>query len=180
MCGAAAHVGDGPLQKIGKKFFFIRCKIPDQLLLNVCNGLVHGLMALMALWLDVDPFAAPIVGIGPELDKPLLLQPGEKSGNGGMAQVEGFFQIPGTGRLFLPGKKSHDMSLGSGELHFFQRRRHGLVGTPMQDTGIMTVILLQNDHLLKCSKLRNYITTAPIRMQDLWEIVYNCSGMQKN
>ena len=136
---AAAHVGDGPLQKICKKFFFIRREAPDQLMFNICNGLVHGLVALLPLGLDVDPLAAPVIRICLKLDKSLLLQPGKKTRDSGVTQMEGFFQIPGTGRLRLPGKKTHDVSLGCSEVHFFKSRGHGLVGTPVQDPGIMAV-----------------------------------------
>ena len=63
------------------------------------------------------------------------------------------------------GQKTHDPSLGGSEVHFLQGGSHGLVGTPVQDPDKMAVFLVQNDHLLKGSVLRNYSNTGWFWMQ---------------
>lgn len=132
---------------------FFLCKILHQPGFDVQDGLVHGLMAFQTFGQNVDPFAAAVIEICPELDKALLFQPGQKTGNGGMAHMEGFLNIPGAGGLFLTGQKTHNVTLGSGEVHVIKGCSHSLIGTPVQDPGQMAVMELQNDHLLKCSVL---------------------------
>ena len=127
--------------------FFLR-KILHQPGFDVQDGLMHGLMALTALGLDEDPLAPAVIGIGGELDEAFLLQTGQQAGNGGVTQLERGFDIPGAGWFLLMGKVTHDVALGSGQLHFLQFRRHGLVGTPVEDPDEMTQVILQNDHLL--------------------------------
>lgn len=64
-----------------------------------------------------------------------------------MAQLELCLQVPGTGGLRPVGKITHDPSLGSSKLHGFQRVGHGLVGTPVQYPGQMSVVVIQKKHL---------------------------------
>ena len=79
--------------------------------------------------------------------------------------MEGFLNILGAGGRFAMGKKTHDMPLGSGQIHGFQRVGHGLVGAPVQDPDQMSVMVSQKDHLpnKKCSVLPNILAEdAPI------------------
>ena len=114
MYGVAAHIGDSPLKKNSKLFFFFGGKVLDQLLFNMHDGLMHGMMTFQTFALDVDSFVPAVIGIRPEPNKPFLFQPGQKTGNGWVTQMEGFFDIPGTGRFCLLGQKTHHMALGSG------------------------------------------------------------------
>ena len=57
----------------------------------------------------------------------LLFQPGKKSGDGGMAQVEFRLNIPGTGRILPMGKIAQNMSLRCRQIHLRQRMGDGLV-----------------------------------------------------
>lgn len=82
-----------------------------------------------------------------------------------MAQLEFRLDIPWAGGLLLVGQKAHDMPLGSGQIHGFQRVGHGLVGAPVQDPDQMSVMVSQKDHLpnKKCSVLPNILAEdAPI------------------
>ena len=76
-----------------------------------------------------------------------------------------FLYIPGAGRLWLPGKKSHDMSLGCSQLHFFQGGCHSLIGTPVENPDQMTIVDLQQNHLQKRSTLQNNSSTEIFFMQ---------------
>ena len=127
---------------------FFLCKILHQPGFDVQDGLMHGLMALTALGLDEDPLAPAVIGIGGELDEAFLLQSGQKTRNCGMGQLKFRFQIPGAGCFLGMGQIGHNPTLGSGQLHFLQFRRHGLVGTPVEDPDEMSQVILQNDHLL--------------------------------
>jgi len=60
------------------------------------------------------------------------------------------------------GKKTHDLPLGRGQVHFIQCPGNGLVGTPVQDAGLVPEMSFQWAHLqigsmLKCSLLLNII-----------------------
>ena len=64
-----------------------------------------------------------------------------------MTQLEFGFDIPGTGRGIPVGEISHNVSLGSRQLHGFQRAGHGLIGAPVQDPEHVSVVVIQKDHL---------------------------------
>lgn len=103
MTWAATHVCNGSLQKYGKEFFFFWGESLQQSGFIELDGLVHGLVTFLPLGLNVDSFAAPVIGIGLKPDKSLLFQAGQDTGYCGVAQVKGFFHIPWAGRLGLPG-----------------------------------------------------------------------------
>ena len=115
---------------------------------------MHQRMALLSFGQNINPFAAAVCFIGAKDNEFLLFQTGQKPGNGGVAQPEGFLDIPGAGRGFAVGKVAHDVALGCGKLHGCQRVGHGLVSAAVEDTEQMTVMYGQEDHLqTKCSKL---------------------------
>ena len=71
-----AHVIDGTGEKLGEKLFFCLCEALYQPLFVITDGLMHHFGAFVALGKNVDAFAPPVVGIGPKLDKALLLHSG--------------------------------------------------------------------------------------------------------
>ena len=165
MTGYNTHIGNSSVQKSGELLFFFFCEILNQQGFDAENGLMHGLKAFLSFGLDENALAPAIFRIRIQLNEPFLLQPGQKTGYCGMAQMEFSLNIPGTGRFLLIGKESHNPALGGSEIHFLQGGGHGLVSTPMQDTDIMAVFVVQNNHLLKRSLLRIYFSTTAIWMQ---------------
>ena len=146
--GTAAHILDGAIQKPGKLFLFLRGEALDDAFFIFHDGIVHQFLAFPAFGQDIDPFAAAVIGVCAKFDEAFLFQTGQKSGDGGMAELKFLLQIPGTGRGLGVGQKAHDPSLGGGKLHLFQRVAHGLVGTPVQDPRKVSIVVLQKDHLL--------------------------------
>ena len=146
--GIATHVGDGAGQKIFELRLFLLGEAGNKPGFDGLDALVHPIVTFLALWKDVDPLAPAVEFIGTKFDEAFLFQPGEQTGYGGVTQAEFFLNILGAGGLFAHGKKSHDMSLGRGQIHFFQSPCNGLVGTPVQDPGLVTVMLFQCAHLL--------------------------------
>lgn len=69
--------------------------------------------------------------------------------------MEGFFDILGAGGAFPMGKKAHNVALGGSQIHFFQRPGDGLIGTPVQDPGLVSIMSFQSDHLLKLGSALN-------------------------
>ena len=68
------------------------------------------------------------------------------------------FQIPGTWRRLCMGQVSHNVALGSGEVHCLQSIVHGVMCTPVQNPDKKSIVGLQRDHLLyKCSVLHNSV-----------------------
>ena len=97
---ASAHVVYGPLQKLGKLLLLLRSEALDHLGFNFLHGLIHPVVALVALVKQIDPLAPAIFRIGAKFQKAFLLQPGQKSRNGRMAQMKLIFDVPGTGGCF--------------------------------------------------------------------------------
>lgn len=147
MGGFETHVGEGTLQKCRKLFLFRWGKTLHQLAFRSQNGLMDGCIAFDSLGEHVDPFAAPVLFIGTEFYEAFLLQSGQKSRNGGMAEMEHFFDIPGAGRSFAMGQVAHDMALCRGQIHFFQFVGDGLCGTGMEHAKQGAIVFLQRDHL---------------------------------
>ena len=72
--------------------------------------------------------------------------------------MEGFLNVPGAGGRRAVGEIAHNVALGRGQIHFFQRLCDGLVSAPVQDSGLVAIMHTQFDHLqigsvLKCSLL---------------------------
>ena len=100
-------------------------------------------VALFALFQNVDPLAAAVFRICPQLQEAFLFQPGENAGHRGMGQMEFSLQIPGTGGRVGMGQISHDVSLNSGQFHGFHSSVHGLAGTVVQHPDQKAVVCLQ-------------------------------------
>lgn len=109
-----AHVGNRPIQKLGKERLFFIGEVLNHLLVNVIHGFVHVRMALLTLWENVNALAALILGIQLELNERLLFQAVQNSGSTGMAQVKGFLKIFCQRRLALVADKRHSTPLGGG------------------------------------------------------------------
>ena len=64
-----------------------------------------------------------------------------------MAQLEGFFNVSGTGRFFPVTQKTDDMPLRGSQIHLRQRIGYGLVKLPVQNPYLVSVKIRQRDHL---------------------------------
>lgn len=100
---------------------------------------MYHLRAVTALGKHIDPLAAAIMGIGAKFQKSLLLKPHQQPGNRWVGQMESLFNIPGTGRLFLMGKKAQNMSLRGSQIHLCQRMGDGLIQLTVQNLEIERV-----------------------------------------
>ena len=133
----------GSLQQGAKRCLLLLTEALHKLVFVAENDLVQSVLAVYALGQDIDPLAPPVCRVPAQLHKALLLQPGQKAGHRGMAQVEGLFQIPGAGGLGVGGKIAHDLPLSGGKLHSLQSSGHILIGAPVENPHQMPDICVQ-------------------------------------
>ena len=145
--GIAAHVLDCAVQEPGELLLFVFGEVLHQLFLIGENDAVHGFLALPALGKDIDALAPPVAGVRAEFDEFLLFQTGQQAGDRGVAEVEGFLDVPGTGRVLPVSEKAHDVALGCGQIHGGQGIGHGLVRENMEHPEQMAIVRCQRNHL---------------------------------
>ena len=155
--GISAHVADGLRQESGEQLLLFLGEALDQPVLIGEDGAVHGFLAFPASGKDLDAFASAVCFVGAQSDKVFLFQTGKQAGDSGVAQVEGFFDVPGAGRGGAMGQIAHDAALSCGEVHVGKGRGHGLVSAAVQDSDQVAVTRGQGDHLLKSSLLPNIL-----------------------
>ena len=160
MGGGKSHIGDGALQKISELGLLFLGEVFNHLTFRLLDDLIDGFITFDTLGKHVDPFTAAVLFVGTEFDEALLLQPGQKSGNGGVGQLEYFFNIPGAGCLLAVGKITHDTSLGRGQVHFLQRPGDGLGRAGMENAEQGAIMCLQRNHLQYVSQATYILTYA--------------------
>ena len=111
------------------------------------DGVVDLRDELPAPWQKMDPFAPAVGFVGTKADEIFLLQPGQQTGNRGVAQVEFFFNVPGAGGCFPVGDVAQNRALRCGQFHICQSMGHPLVGTPVKDPDIVAEVSFQKNHL---------------------------------
>lgn len=144
--GGAAHVGNGAFEKIVKKCLFLLREALKHSRFGSTDGLMDPVVALPAFFQNEDPLAAAVFFVGADFDEAFFLQPGQKTGDGGMAQVEFRLNIPGAGRCFPVGEEAENGPLGGCQIHLRQRAGNGLIRAPVKHPNVMTK-LWQREHL---------------------------------
>ena len=123
--GACAHVVNGAQEHGSEQLPFLRGKACHHPGFVVENDPVHGFVKLVSLGQHIDALAAAVGFVRPKLDEVLLFQPGQQPRNGGVAQVKGFLNVPGAGRLRPLCEVAHDVPLSGRQIHGCQRVIHG-------------------------------------------------------
>ena len=126
-------------------FLFFRGKVLNDLMFNPVNGQDNLLMALQTLWQKNNPFTAVIGRVRLECEKSFFFQPAQNTGHGGVAEVEGIFDVPAAGRLGLTSQISHNPSLGRGQIHLRQGFRHDLIRAAMEHPEPMPVMFVHRN-----------------------------------
>ena len=145
--GVAAHIGDCAAQKGAELFYFCLREALNHLGFYFQNGAMDSLCKFPALGQKVNPFAPAVGFVGLKLDEILLFQPGQQTGNCGVAQVEFLLNIPGAGGTFPVGDIAQNGALRGSQVKMHQCLSHPLVGAPVEDSDIVAEVPFQKDHL---------------------------------
>lgn len=145
VAGIATHICYGSLKKAGELVSFFFCKAGDHVFFCGFDDAVDEIVALTAPIGYVDALAAAIIWIGAEFQISLFLQTAQKAGDGGMAQMEGLFDIPGTWWDFSVGEVTDDPPLGGGQLHAGKGIGNGLVCAPVKNADLVAKVFFQNN-----------------------------------